>query len=126
MNRSNGRIVKVLQREGRALPFPIRGWREQSLESHKQPHQSQKEGSCTWYNVQIQLSFRRDREGSEPKTGRIYVFASPEPLKLDISDNLWSIAGKVCPPHCGLERDKKHSVDISFSKKFLKNDIFHL
>ena len=32
------------------------------------------------------------------QTGRIYVFASSEPLKLDSSANLWSIAGKVCPP----------------------------
>ena len=59
---------------------------------------------------------------AEPKTGRIYVFASPEPLKLDISDNLWSIAGKVCPPHC--KEIKKHSVDISLSKTFLKLDTF--
>ena len=100
MKKSYGRIMGVLQREGRALPFSIRGWREQSLESHKQPHQSQKEGSCTLYKS----NFLSDgiTKGSEPKTGRIYVFASPEPLKLDISDNLWSIAGKVCPPHCGL------------------------
>ena len=45
MKKSYGRIMGVLQREGRALPFSIRGWREQSLESHKQPHQ----GSCTLY-----------------------------------------------------------------------------
>ena len=49
MKKSYGRIMGVLQREGRALPFSIRGWREQSLESHKQPHQSQKEGFCTLY-----------------------------------------------------------------------------
>ena len=98
------------------LHFPIRGWREQSLESHKQPHQSQKEGSCTLYKSNFLLEgITKDLS---PKTGRIYVFASPEPLKLDISDNLWSIARKVCPPHCGLERDKKHSVEFLAQKSF--------
>ena len=86
--------------KGGLLHFPFRGWREQSLESHKQPHQSQMEGFCTMYKPSLLLEEIAKR--SEPKTGRIYVFASPEPLKLDILDNLWSIAGKVCPPHCGL------------------------